>query len=85
LFLGAFGEFFLAFALGLIGNEGIEGIDRSGIASAGIAGSAGNAKAGSAGIAGNAELILSLVLPGTITMIAIVNPKIVAPIITKGA
>jgi hypothetical protein len=82
LFLEAFGEFFLALALGLVEKEGIDGME-------GIAGKAANAgiagKAGIAGIGGNAEAILSAPLPGTSTMIATERAKIVAPIITKGA
>ena len=85
LFLEAFGEFFLALALGLVEKEGIDGMEgiAGKAANAGIAGKAGIA--GIAGIGGNAEAILSAPLPGTSTMIATERAKIVAPIITKGA
>ena len=73
--------FAFAFALPCVFFEEFVLVEKDGMT--GMAGIAGIA--GIAGMAGIADTILSLVLPGTITMIATDNPKIVAPIITKGA
>jgi len=73
------GEAFLALGVGLVENEGIE-------TAAAIVGSIPVAGAVLvAGAAGSTELMVSLLLPGTRTMMATENPIIVAPIITKGA
>jgi hypothetical protein len=76
-FAFALGEAFLAFGVGLVENEGME------------AGGFGEAAEGElpegAAAGGRAELMVSLLLPGTKTMMATVNPIIVAPIMTKGA